>query len=201
MGTTQKYARSKRSDPPVKRRGFTAFELLIAIGLMTATDSMTIPMFRQYQINADLDIATEHLVQALRTAQTLSQSGKLDSVWGVYFPDGTVFAGDSYAERDSNHDLHFPLPSNVETSGLEETSFSRLDGAPSTTGIVYITSTITDHEGPLKVKDCPDHAVVSSSCWTNCVAESLGKTKSLPVSARVKTCVTATKTRVAKYSG
>lgn len=83
-----------------RQRGFSAIEVLIAIGVMAAVSGITIPMFRQYQTQADLDTATEHLVQALRAAETLSQSGKVDSGWGVYFPDGTLFAGESYAERN-----------------------------------------------------------------------------------------------------
>ncbi|MBP9850238.1 MAG: prepilin-type N-terminal cleavage/methylation domain-containing protein, partial [Candidatus Peribacteraceae bacterium] len=106
------------------RRGFTAIELLIAIGLMAATAGITIPMYRQFQVYSDLDTATEHLVQAVRAAQTLSQTGKFDSRWGVYFPDGTLYAGQDYASRNSEKDVSFPLPGSIETDGLTEVSFT-----------------------------------------------------------------------------
>ncbi len=130
--------------PTKKRKGFTAIELLIVLGLMTATASMTIPMFRQYQIRSDLNTATEHLVQALRSAQSLSLAGKSDTAWGVYFPDATLFAGDSYAERGEDNDVTFPLADTIETSGLTETVFTRIDGLPTITGTVYVTSSLTD---------------------------------------------------------
>jgi type II secretory pathway pseudopilin PulG len=129
----------------LKKNGFSAVELLIAIGLMSITATMTIPMFRQYRINADLDTATEHLVQALRSAQILSQSGKSDAMWGVAFQDGTLFAGNSFEERDSSRDVIFPLAPTIETSGIEETSFTRVDGLPTVAGTVYVTSSVTDN--------------------------------------------------------
>jgi len=97
------------------RRGFTAIEVLLTIGLLATTAGITIPMYRQYQVYADLDTATTHLVQATHAAQALSQAGKFDSIWGVYFPTGTLYAGPSYAERDAEKDVSFPLPANIDT--------------------------------------------------------------------------------------
>jgi hypothetical protein len=125
-------------------RGFTAIELMLTLGIIAVTAGVTIPMFRQYQMNADLDTATEHLVQALRGAETLSQAGKQDSTWGVYFQDGVLFAGDSYAERNPDLDVTFGLPPTIETSGLTEIVFSRPDGLPITPGTVYVMSIVTD---------------------------------------------------------
>lgn len=127
------------------RSGFSALEMLIAVGLMATAASLMVPMFREYQINADLNTATEHLVQAVRSAETLSRSGKFDATWGVYFSDGTLFAGDSYAERDTDHDVSFPLASTIDTSGLDETTFTRIDGLPVTIGSVYVTSSVTNN--------------------------------------------------------
>ncbi len=127
------------------RLGFTAIELVIAIGLMTTAAGLMIPMFREYQINADLNTATEHMVQALRSAQTLSQTGKEDSLWGVYFPDATIFAGDSYAERNADFDVQFPIAASIDTTGLSETTFTRVDGLPTNIGSVYVTSSVTDN--------------------------------------------------------
>lgn len=145
----------------LRPKGFTAIEILLTVGVIAVTAGLTIPMFRQYQMSADLDTSTEHLVQALRGAATLSQTGKQDSAWGVYFPDGTLFAGDAYAERNPDFDVTLPLAPTIETSGLTEVVFSRLDGLPKTTGSVFVTSTVTnayreiiiDANGVIRVSD------------------------------------------------
>ncbi len=145
MGTAvmKKNHVKRRTGMMKKRFGFSAVELLITIGLMTTAAGVMVPMFREYQINADINTATEHIVQALRSAQTLSQSGKFDATWGVYFSEATLFAGDSYAQRNDDHDTVFPMAGTIETSGLDETIFTRIDGLPTITGSVYVTSTIT----------------------------------------------------------
>ena len=145
MGTAaKKKNHSKHGSGMMKKRfGFSAVELLITIGLMTTAAGVMVPMFREYQINADLNTATEHIVQALRSAQTLSQSGKFDAVWGVYFPEATLFAGDAYAQRNTDHDTTFPMASTIETSGLTETLFTRIEGLPTIVGSVYVVSSIT----------------------------------------------------------
>ncbi len=145
MGTavTKKNHSKRRTGMMKKRFGFSAVELLITIGLMTTAAGVMVPMFREYQINADLNTATEHMVQALRSAQTLSQSGKFDALWGVYFPEATLFAGDTYAQRNTDNDTVFPMASTIETSGLTETLFTRIDGLPTIVGSVYVVSSIT----------------------------------------------------------
>ncbi len=118
--------------------------MLIAIGLMAATAGLMIPTYRQFQAYTDMHIATEHLVQSVRAAQILSQTGKFDSRWGVYFPNGTLYAGEDYASRNSEKDVSFPLPGSIEIDGFTEISFTRVDGLPNITGTACIHSGITD---------------------------------------------------------
>ncbi len=108
--------------------------------MMAIFAGVMIPMYRQIQVYSDLDTATENLVQAIRTAQTLSQTGKFDSMWGIHFPTGTLYTGTNYASRNNVNDVSYPLSNNFMTTGLTELSFTRLDGLPNTTGTVCIYS-------------------------------------------------------------
>lgn len=111
---------------------------------MAIVAGMTIPMYLQIKVYSTLDTATENLVQATRTARTLSQTGKFDSMWGVYFPNGTLFAGSTYASRIVAKDVVFSLPNNVSVTGLAEVAFTRENGLPNTTGNVCVFSLTND---------------------------------------------------------
>ena len=68
-------------------------------------------------------IASEHEVQALRQAKTYAQSGKNNSMWGVYVPEAIVFAG-AFSLRDPAKDETYPLAASIDTSGIDEVTFS-----------------------------------------------------------------------------
>lgn len=121
-----------------KRRAFTAVETLLTIGVIAVTAGLSIPMYRNYQIRGDLDIATEQTIQALRRAQLLSQAGEQDSQWGFYVRDGILFQGEQYALRDPNFDEEYPFPPTINTSGLSEVVFSRVYGVPQETGEITL---------------------------------------------------------------
>jgi hypothetical protein len=127
----------------ILRKGFTAMELLIALGLVAVTAGVTIPVYNEYRVNNDVNVTTEAIVQFLRGAQTLSQSGKFDSVWGVYAPEATLFAGEAYDVRNTEHDVVYLVPPTIDTDGIDEVVFTRLDGKPSQTGNIRVISTIS----------------------------------------------------------
>lgn len=110
------------------------------MSMMAIIAGMMIPMYVQIQVYSNLDTATENLVQATRTARTLSQTGKFDSAWGVYFPNGTLFAGTTYATRSASKDISFALSGNVGIQGLTELVFARENGLPTATGVVCVYS-------------------------------------------------------------
>lgn len=149
------------------RRGFSAMELLLVIGVIATTAGIAIPMYRQYQVFIDIDTATEHLVQATRAAQALSQAGKNDSVWGVNLRNGTLFAGQSYTERNPQRDVFFPLPKNVSTDWIDEITFSRVDGLPSVTGVFCVYSLISNNYRAITV-DVNGTLSVSSVLHNGC---------------------------------
>lgn len=131
-------------SPVKKRSGFTAVEMLLVMGLMTVTAGLVVPTIRQYEMSSDIETATQNLVQAIRTAELMSQSGKYDTAWGVYVPDGVLFAGDSYTLRTEGRDTVFPIPGGIEIHGSTELTFARVTGLPENPGELCIESTTSN---------------------------------------------------------
>lgn len=126
------------------KAGFTAIEMVMTIGFMGMAAGFVAPVVREYQMYTDIDTASQHLVQAIRNAQLLSQNGKFDTSWGVYVPDGILFAGESYAVRNDDHDAAFLIPRHVVIHGPLELSFQRISGTPNGPADFCIESTIAD---------------------------------------------------------
>jgi len=122
------------------RRGFTLLELVLVIAIIGGVTAISIPAYRDYQIRSDLNIAAEQITQALGRAQLLSQAGQHGMSWGFSVPQSTLFAGQSYAVRIAPHDERYPIPETIGTSGLSEVWFTRVEGVPSATGTIILTS-------------------------------------------------------------
>lgn len=120
------------------QKAFTAVETLLAIGIIAATAGISVPMYRNYQIRTDLDTVAQQTIQGLRRAQLLAQTGEHDISWGYYIQEGVLFAGEAYVVRNTDFDEVYPVPSTVNTSGLSEVVFSRIDGVPDRTGDIII---------------------------------------------------------------
>lgn len=69
-------------------------------------------------------------------------SVELDSSFGVYLTNEhyTLFLGNSYLERDPQYDEIFEFPEILNLSGLSEISFSKLEGKPSITGNIILST-------------------------------------------------------------
>jgi prepilin-type N-terminal cleavage/methylation domain-containing protein len=124
----------------MKRRGFALLELVIVIGIIGTIAGMSVPLYRDYQIRNDLNLATEQVTQGLARARLLSQSAQNDDGWGFYVPAGVLYKGASYAARDTTFDETYPMPSTITPSGLFEVAYSKLKGQPSETGNITLTA-------------------------------------------------------------
>ncbi len=128
----------------MKHSGFSLVEMLMVIGIIGVVGGITVPLYRDYQVRNDLNVATEQVTQGLARARLLSQSAQGDAGWGFYIPDGVLFKGDSYATRDESADEIYEMPSTIATSGLTEVSYSKNKGVPGEIG--QITLTAQDNE-------------------------------------------------------
>jgi prepilin-type N-terminal cleavage/methylation domain-containing protein len=124
----------------MRRSGFSLIELMLVIGVLGTLGGMSIPLYRDYQIRNDLDVATEQLVQGLARARLLSQSAQDDATWGFYVPSGTLYRGLGYATRDPNSDEVYAMPSTITTTGLTEVVYAKMSGYPNSTGSITLTA-------------------------------------------------------------
>lgn len=122
----------------MRRSGFALLEVVLVVGIIGIIGSMSVPLYRDYQIRNDLNLATEQVTQGVARARLLSQSAQDDSGWGFYIPSGTLYKGDSYAERDQGYDESYPMPSTIMVTGLTEVSYSKVGGIPSSTGAINL---------------------------------------------------------------
>ena len=124
------------------RAGFTLVELLLSLAVLGIVATISIPVYQSFQTKNDLDLAANTVVQSLRRAQILSQSGESASGWGVFIQPGSlvVFQGSSYSTRNSIFDETTNIPSNIVPSGLIEIVFSPLWGEVATVGSTTLAS-------------------------------------------------------------
>ncbi len=128
----------------VLRSGFALLELLIVIGVLSAITGLSIPAYREYQIRSDLDKTAQQVTQGLGRAKLLSTAGERDAGWGFYVPSGTLYKGESYADRDAAFDEVYPMPSTIAVTGLLDVAFSRVAGDPSDVGDIVLRALNND---------------------------------------------------------
>lgn len=129
-----------------KTAGFTLTELLLSIAIITLLVSLSLPVYATFQTRNDLDLTAQTIAQMLRRTQIYSRGVNGDSQWGLAIQAGSavVFKGASYAARDSAYDETVSIPGSLSTGGLTEITFTKLDGAPSTTGTITLTANTGD---------------------------------------------------------
>lgn len=127
------------------KSGFTLIELMLVIGLMGAIAAFSTPIYQNFQVKNDLDIAVSNISQSLYRAQALSRASSGDSAWGLKIQSGSivVFRGTSYsAPRDTSHDEQTNLYNSITPSGDGEIVFDKLSGNITTNKSITLTSTI-----------------------------------------------------------
>lgn len=123
--------------------GYTLIEEVVVVGIIAVLAVFALPVYSNLQNSNGLDVTVNTLVQDLYQAQILSRNEENGTSYGVYINNQTItiYAGSSYATRNTATANVFNMPISVTVSGLSEVDFSKLYGFPSTTG----TFTLTDN--------------------------------------------------------
>jgi prepilin-type N-terminal cleavage/methylation domain-containing protein len=130
-------------------KGFTLVELLIVIAIALILVTVSVPIYGNLQVSAQLNENTSQMIQTVRIARVRSVARVNNASHGVYFEINPgaddrhiLYQGDAYATRDMAYDRAVTLnPSLTLSTTLvgAEVNFSKGAGASTTTGTVTLT--------------------------------------------------------------
>jgi len=129
-------------------KGVTFIELLIIVGILAILAAISIPAFRYFQRESDLDNSTEEIINTLRLAQSKTLGSEGASQYGVYFDNSTdpdqytLFAGSSYSSLVDEIEIHKIAKTveiyEIDLQGGQETVFDRLTGTTNQFGHISL---------------------------------------------------------------
>lgn len=127
-------------------RGFTLLEVLLSVAIISVITGLSLPVLTSFNNRNDLDITTQRVVSQFRRAQTYSRGVNGDSQWGVHIQAGSaiLYKGATYAGRDTAYDEETIIPATFSITGISDVVYSKLAGAPSQTGSITLTNTISN---------------------------------------------------------
>jgi len=128
-----------------KPKGVTLIELLVVVGIFIILTAISVPAFRYFQRESDLNNSTQEIINTLRLAQNKTLASEKESNYGVHFETEkfVLFKGTSYNPSAANNEIH-NLPKNVEiyeislAGGGAEVVFERLTGETNQSGKVSL---------------------------------------------------------------
>ena len=122
--------------------GFSLVELIVVLGIFFLILGISTSVYSSFKSHNNLEITTSGIVEAIRFAQSSSQSGKGDSKWGVeVLPNEVViFKGDSYLSRDILFNESLNFAGGISASGLSEIVFEKITGTTFNTGTIILSN-------------------------------------------------------------
>ena len=125
----------------MKKKGFTLIEILLVVGIITIIAGLSVPFYRSFQVDQEMDIASKEILGTLRDAQNRSITGRDDITWGVHFDLSSneygIFQGTSFSSY-SDDSYVVPNVIDMSTNFGDDVYFSKIIGAPSTAGIIFL---------------------------------------------------------------
>lgn len=126
----------------VRESGFTFVELILVISIVLVVGAFSSVYFSNFLNKNAVSNARDSLMGQLRKAQMYSMVGRENTGWGVALSGSNLvlFAGNTYATRNTAFDETTRINSSVSFSGFSEIDFFRLTGSPSATGTIGISN-------------------------------------------------------------
>ncbi len=151
--------RQKNRQLVNSKSGFTLLEMILVASIISIITVMCVPIYASLQKTNSLNVTTNTLVQDLYQAQILSRSEMHNSSWGVAINNTsvTLYAGTSYASRNSSYDSVFYIPTTSTVSGLSEVDYSKFYGLPQTTGTFTIKSGVSTSTATINAEGMVDY--------------------------------------------
>lgn len=122
-------------------RGFTLFEIMIAVGLITIIGSLALFVSMDFYRSYNLDAEMETIISLITRARGRAVNNIDASPHGLFINEDsmTLFRGESYLLRDEDSDEVFPRSHAFTIEGLDEVVFDQLTGEASATGTITIS--------------------------------------------------------------
>ncbi len=128
-----------------KSNSFTLIESLIIFGIFIILTAITVPLFRFFEKETDLNNSTEEIINVLRLAQNKTLASEGDNQYGVHFESNkyVLFKGISYNPSATDNEI-YNLSMRVEiyeidlTGGGTEVIFDRITGVTSQFGKISL---------------------------------------------------------------
>lgn len=124
----------------MKVGGFTLIELLLVVAIILVLSALSSTFYSRFLLQNAVDNGVDQVVGSLRKAQIYSMESKWGDNWSVNFNNNTIvlYKGLSFAGRDHSFDETFSVNSNVAVLGLDNISFARGTGLPSSTATITV---------------------------------------------------------------
>jgi len=145
------------------RPAASMIEMLIVVSIIVTITSLSIPLYRKYQVRNDLALSLNQVTQGLERARRNAQDNKNDTVWSFYIPRGELGPGDVYPFPDPLRVEKYPMPSTIAVNGFPLfVTYSRIEGTPHATGSIVLKS-IEGDEGRISITVAVDKQIVASN--------------------------------------
>lgn len=125
-------------------RGFTLFEILIALAIVLLLAALAVAAFSSFRQNSLLKEARAKILSELSLARTQTLGAEGKSSWGVHFEETRLvrFKGSSYSAADpSNQEILLPLGAKISLislGGAQDVVFERLTGRTVSSGTIRL---------------------------------------------------------------
>ncbi|MEK7503170.1 MAG: prepilin-type N-terminal cleavage/methylation domain-containing protein [Patescibacteria group bacterium] len=127
-------------------RGFTFFEFLISIAIISVISVLVVSGLSSFRESAQLSEAQSQILGVLRDARSRTLSSEKNTQYGVRFETSQIvlFSGSLYNAGSASNEPHLLPPiarvSSISLGGPVDIVFARVTGSASASGTITVES-------------------------------------------------------------